>query len=57
MTLLLTRKQLFIIIKRKSTENLPVKLKKKKTIEAYKIVPLTLKSQSGRKFENKVNEI
>lgn len=55
MTLLLTRKQLFIIIKRKSTENLPVKLKKKPT-EAYKIVPLTLKSQSGRKFENNVNE-
>lgn len=55
MTLLLTWQQLFIIIKWKSKENLHVQLKNK-SIEAYRIVPLTLKSQSGRKFENKVNE-
>lgn len=55
MTLLLTWQQLFIIIKWKSKENLHVQLKNK-SIEAYRIIPLTLKSQSGRKFENKVNE-
>lgn len=31
-------------------------IEEKNPIEAYRIIPLTLKSQSGRKFENKVNE-
>lgn len=48
MTLLLTWQQFFIIIKWKSKENLHVQLKNK-SIEAYRIVPLTY---SHRAVEN-----